>query len=89
MDGVSSSDTKDTVPQEDAGSGHQEVKEDADVPPSKHIPAHILLVSSEKKVDSKAEEEGASTISHPISPLPGKKEENEDQAAGGVKDTEA
>ena len=66
MGGAPSSDIKDIVPQEDAGSGHQEVREDA-----------------------KAEGEGASTISHPISPLPGKKEENEDQAAGGMKEKEA
>ena len=50
MGDASSFGIEDIVPQEDAGSGHQEVKEDA-----------------------KAEGEGASTIS----PLPGKKEENE------------
>ena len=62
MGGASSFGIEDIVPQEDAGSGHQEVKEDA-----------------------KAEGEGTSTKS----PLPGKKEENEDQAAGGVKEKEA
>ena len=64
----SSSGIKDFVSQEDAGSGHQEVKVDAGVPPSR------LKIPSEEKVDSKAEGEGASTIS----PLPGKKEENEE-----------